>query len=161
MTDLIEHVKRQIPPPCCVRRCRKEKCTVVLKQAPSPFVLVDLDCDRLHIEEGSRRCDFLFVSQEDKGMPGLVGVLELKGRPRASVVAAQLQAGAQFAERVLPGDVELRFRPVLFYSGGLRGAERDRIRNTFIRFRHPKKGSVLKTRVILKSCGSPLKDALR
>ncbi len=161
MTDLIEHIKRKIPPPCCVKRCRKEKCTVDLKQAPSPFVLIDLDCDCLDIEEGSSRCDFLFVSQEDKSMPGLVGVLELKGRPKASIVASQLQAGAQFAEKVLPKDVELQFRPVLFFGGSLRGAERDHIRKTSIRFRHPKKGSVLKTRVILKNCGSPLKDALR
>ena len=161
MTDLIEHIKRKIPSPCCVRRCHKEKCTVDLKQAPSPFVRIDLDCDRLDLEEGSRRCDFLFASQEDKGKPGLVGVLELKGRPKASIVVAQLQAGAQFAESVLPRDVELQFRPILFYSGGLRGAERDSIRNASIRFRHPKKGGVLKTRVILKSCGSPLKDALR
>lgn len=160
MTDLVDYIERIVPSPCCVTRCHKEGCRVDLRQVPSPFVLIDMDCDLLNIEEGSSRCDFLFASKGDGNVSGWVGALELKGRPRASKVVAQLQAGAQFAERILPSDVEIQFRPVLFYSGGLRGAELTRLRSSSIRFRHPTKGIVLKEKVILKSCGSRLKDAL-
>ena len=161
MTDLVKYIKRKVPSPCCVKRCNKEGCKVDLTQAPRPFVLIDMDCRDLEIERGSNRCDFLFAGQGDGDVPGWVAALELKGRPKASKVRAQLQSGAQFAERILPKDVEIRFRPVLFYRGGLRGAELTLLRGSSIRFRHPTKGIVLKERVILRRCGSRLKDALR
>lgn len=161
MTDLVDYIKRKIPSQCCVEKCRRQKCRVNLDQAPSPFVLINMDCDRLDIDEGSSRCDFLFVSQGEEGMPGWVVALELKGRPRASTVVAQLQAGARFAERILRNDAEIRFRPVAFYSGGLHSNDTTRLRNASIKFRHPKTGKVLTERVILRNCGSLLKDALR
>ena len=161
MTDLVAYIKDEVPSPCCVKRCQKERCRVDLKEAPSPFVLIDMDCDLLDIEEGSSRCDFLFVSKGDGDMPGWAAALELKGRPRASTVVVQLQAGAQFAAGILPGNVEVRFRPVLFYSGGLHSNDTTRLRQASIKFKHPKTGKILTERVILRKCGSRLKDALR
>lgn len=161
MTDLVDYVRKRVPSQCCKVRCGKRKCKVDLREAPHPFVLVDMDCTALELQEGTNRCDFLFVGEGDGDMPGWAAALELKGRPKTSKVRAQLQAGAQFAQEILPGDVEVRFRPVVFYSGGLRGAELNLMRRTSIRFKCPKTGSVLRERVILKNCGSRLKDVLR
>lgn len=161
MTDLCDYFKESIPSSCCRTRCHKPGCKVDLRQAPSPFVLIDMDCGQLEIEEGANRCDFLYVSQGAGDTPGWVAALELKGRPKSSEIVAQLQAGAQFAAKVLAGDVEVRFRPIAFYSGGFRGAEREKLRKASIRFRHPKQGIVLDRKVILRRCGSSLKEALR
>ena len=161
MTDLSDYFRKSIPPACCRKRCNKPGCKVNLGKAPSPFVLIDMDCDHLEIEEGSNRCDFLFVSQGAEDTPGWVAALELKGNPGSSEIIAQLQAGAHFAARVLSRSAEIRFRPIVFYSGSLHSAERDRLRKASIRFRHPKKGIVLKEKVILKRCGSSLQEVLR
>ena len=161
MTDLCSYFKESIPPSCCVKRCNKSGCRVDLRKAPSPFVLIDMDCDHLEIEEGSNRCDFLFVSQGDGDATGWVAALELKGRPESAKIIAQLQAGAQFAAKILSRDADIQFRPIAFYSGRMHREEITRLRKASIRFRHPKTRNVLKERVILKRCGSSLKEVLR
>lgn len=161
MTELGDCFKESIPRSCFRTRCVKPGCRVDLNQAPSPFVLIDMDCGQLKIKEGANRCDFLYVSQGTGDTPGWVAALELKGRPKTSEIVAQLQAGAQFATRVLAGDAEVRFRPIAFYRGSLRSAERERLRRATISFRHPKHGTLLAEKVILRRCGSKLKEALR
>lgn len=161
MTELRSYFKESIPSSCCVTRCNKDGCKVDMGQAPFPFILIDMDCDLLEIDEQSNLCDFLFVSEGDGDTPGWVAALELKGRPASSKIIDQLQAGAQFAARVLSRDADIQFRPIAFYSGRMHREELTRLRRASIRFRHPKARIVLKERVVLKRCGSRLKEALR
>ena len=161
MTDLGSYFKESIPSSCCVKRCNKEGCRVDMGQAPFPFILIDMDCDLLETDAQSNLCDFLFVSRGDGDTPGWVAALELKGRPESSKIIAQLQAGAQFAARILSRDADIQFRPIAFYSGRMHREELTRLRSASIRFRHPKARIVLKERVVLRRCGSRLKEALR
>lgn len=161
MTELGSYFRESIPSACCVKRCSKEGCNVNMREAPSPFVLIDMDCDLLEIDRRSNLCDFLFVSRGGGGAPGWVAALELKGRPESSKIIAQLQAGAQFASKILSRDADILFRPIAFFGGRMHREELTRLRRASVRFRHPKTRTVLKERVVLRRSGSRLEEALR
>ena len=157
MCELVEGLKNNIPSECQARRCTKEGCNVPLRGAPSPHLLVDMDCNALEIPPGGGRCDFLFVGCEGTRGAGWVVPLELKrGSPRATEIVEQLRAGAQFAEARISTQHKPTFLPVAVYGGKLHRAERDKLkesRNT-VPFRD-------KTYEIkLMRCNAPLKNAL-
>ena len=157
MCELVEALKRDIPSECQARRCTKEGCNVPLRDAPSPHLLIDMDCHALDIPSGGGRCDFLFVGCEGTRGAGWVVPLELKsGSPRATEIVEQLRAGAQFAEARISTQHKPTFLPVAVYGGKLHRAERDKLkesRNT-VSFRD-------KTYEIkLMRCNAPLKNAL-
>ena len=131
MTELRSYFRESIPASCCVKRCNKAGCKVDMRQAPFPFILIDMDCDLLEIDRQSDHCDFLFVSQGDGDTPGWVAALELKGRPESSKIVEQLQAGAQFAEKILSRGADIRFRPIAFYGGRMHREELTRLRSAF------------------------------
>lgn len=161
MTNLVSVVRANVPASCCVDRCQGQGCSVSLKDAPTPFVLINMDCPDIQIEDASKRCDYLFIGEGTKGGPGWVVVLELKkGKPNASEIVPQLQAGAEYTERIIPHGAEIQFRPVVFYGGELRDSERRRFRKAFIHFRDPKTRKVVRETIILRRCRTPLKDVL-
>ena len=161
MTNLVSVVRANVPASCCVDRCQGQGCSVSLEDAPTPFVLINMDCPDIQIEDASKRCDYLFIGESDTGGPGWVAVLELKkGKPNVSEIVPQLQAGARYAEKIIPHGAAVQFCPVAFCGGKLGGIERRRFRNALIRFRDPKTRKVERVRVILRKCGTPLKDVL-
>lgn len=157
MCELVEVLKRNIPPKCRARRCTKERCKVPLNDAPSPHLVIDMDCSALDIPADRRRCDFLFVGCEGPRGAGWVVPLELKsGSPSAADVVEQLQGGARFAEAQLPAQHETRFLPVAVYGGKLHRAESERLKKppNHISFRGKK------YEIKLMRCNTPLKDVL-
>ncbi len=157
MCELVEALKRNILPKCHARRCTKEGCKVPLHDAPSPHLVIDMDCSALDIPADSRRCDFLFVGCESTRGAGWVVPLELKsGSPNAADVVEQLQGGARFAEAQLPAQHETRFLPVAVYGGKLHRAESERLKKppNQVSFRDKK------YEVKLMRCNTPLKSVL-
>ena len=157
MCELVEVLKRNISSECHARRCTKEGCSVPLKDAPSPHLLIDMDCGALEIPPDSGRCDFLFVGCESTRGAGWVVPLELKsGSPRATDIVEQLRAGAQFAEARIPAQHKPTFLPVTVYGGKLHRAESDKLKKSQnkISFR----GKTYEIKLI--RCNTPLKNAL-
>ena len=154
MTSLVEHVRSSTPPDCIAGRCRREGCTVSLTGAPRPFVMIDMDCDELQINRASRRCDFMFVSDEGRW----VVPLELKrGRLNAGEIVAQLRAGAQFADRVIPKGATVQFRPVAVCGGKVHRIQHTKLRSKASRIRFRGRFESIK----LLKCGQALTQALR
>ena len=152
MTGLVEAVKAKVPSGCIAARCRAQGCSVSMQGAPQPNVLVNMDCDDLEIQRGDRRCDFMFVSDDG----GWVVALELKrGKPDANEIVGQLQAGARFAERIVPERASVQFRPVAVYGGKLHRNEVNRFRRSQIRFRGRR------VNLELLRCGRRLNDILK
>ena len=164
MCKLVEVLKKLIPSKCHARKkCTKGKCNVPLRDAPSPYLLVDMDCRALGIPADSGRCDFLFVGCESTRGAGWVVPLELKsGSPDATDIVKQLQAGAQFAQTCLaeavdriPAQHESTFLPVAVYGGKLHRAQSDKLRKSRILF-HGKRYEIK-----LHRCKTPMKDILQ
>ena len=156
MCELVEALKRNISSECHVRRCTKEGCNVPLKDAPSPHLLIDIDCSALGIPSESGRCDFLFVGCERTRGASWVVPLELKsGSPRATDIVEQLRAGARFAAAQIPAQHKPAFLPVAVYGGKLHRAESDKLKKSRIPFR----GKTYE--ITLNRCNTPLKNVLR
>ena len=116
MKSPLEEISPHIDSQCLANRVNKSGCAVGLQNAPTPFLLVDLDHPESPSKPNSRKCDYLFFAEEGKA--GLwVVPLELKSSGvNANKVSAQLQAGAKIAERVTRGRSAIRFVPVVAHG---------------------------------------------
>ena len=153
MTELIDAVRNQVSPECLTRKCSRPGCSVPLKGAPNPRLIIDFDKPGSPLGERETRCDFLFIAEESNN-PGWVSPLKLKGgRVDVSEAIEQLQAGASVAEALVSQDLKVNFRPVLA-SGNIPKAERAALKRT-ISFH----GNSMPVRRI--RCGAPLIQALR
>ena len=138
------------------RTLNKEGCLVPLKNAPRPFVVIDLDKEGSPFARQDSRCDFLFVSENQDG-PCIFSPLELKkGALDAGKVVKQLQAGADLLENhpTFSGNAKLATVAV---SGKNTKAQLSRIAKSKYQIRF--KGGLVK--ISHMKCGNELADTLR
>ena len=99
-----------------------------LKDAPRERLVVDFDKPGAPVRRDGRKCDYLFIADGEQGGAGWVAPLELKrGSLRASEVVAQLRAGAEIADRLVPRGLQPAFRPTVAF-GSIRKLERNALR---------------------------------
>ena len=89
-----------------------------MTDVPSPRIVVDADLAfPAHKIEG-KKCDFILFFFENAGR-FLTVTVELKGgNVDASEAQEQLQKGADFANRVMPADVNSICSPILIHEKG-------------------------------------------
>ncbi len=145
MSAIVDAVRSKVSKRCCVTRCSKEGCNVPLPNDLRPFVVIDMDHAELPAAESGKRCDFLFVNQR------WVAPMELKkGKANAGEIVPQLQAGAAVADRLVPRNAKIAFRPMAAYGGGFSKHERESFKQRKVRFR--KQSEIVR----LIRCGTPL-----
>ena len=87
----------------------RDGCVVDSNGLPHPHVIVDIDQACPDREVVGSRCDFVLFFANDSPCQFVTVPLELKsGSAIASQVSAQLQQGAEFADRVAPPDTICR-----------------------------------------------------
>lgn len=119
--DVVDEVRRAIPQDWISRRCSKSGCSVSLEDAPSPRVLIDMDRPKVPSGQNGKKCDYIFIGGS---VAVWVAPMELKrGKPNASQVVLQLQAGADVADKIIPRNAEIQFRPIVVFGGGMSGVE--------------------------------------
>ena len=160
-----ENLEQQIPQGCMVVTCSRDGCTLDMEGAPSPFVLVDLDCSQLlskyHklVKEG--RCDYLFLGWDSESDPNVLWIvpIEIKvGKAKVKEVLRQLQQGAAFAASLLPSNLEnISLLPLAVHLKKLHKAERYRRRNK----RNKVELRGLKKSVRFVKCGTSIADSLK
>ena len=155
MTNVVDRVSRTVSPNCCVTRCRKEGCSLSLSNAPSPHVLIDMDHPDAPVGLNETRCDYIFIGGNSETW--LVPIELKRGKPNASQIVRQLQAGANVANRIIPNQAQIRFKPVAVYGGELRRIERDTMLKNANRIRFRKQCQLVK----LVRCRTTLYNALR
>ena len=158
MTSPLEHVDEIVDPGCLAETCDKQGCTVELEGTPNPSRLIDMDHCRSPAGRNAKRCDYLFIGENDGTARLWVVPLELKsGGIRLGRVLPQLQAGARVAERIVPGSSSIRFVPVAAHDGKLNRKQIKDLAN--------RKNGILfrnrKYRIQLMRCGDRLAPALR
>ena len=155
MTDIVSQVRERVSSECLVTRCQKEGCSLRLNNAPTPYILIDMDHPQTPVSQNERRCDYIFIGG---GNDSWLAPMELKrGKPSASEIVPQLRASAIIADRIIPPGEQVRFRPIAVFGGDLNRIERERLLrdDNLIRFRDQR------IPVRLLRCGRPLADALR
>ena len=157
MSGLVQRVRAKVDDRCIVGRIRKRDCRVNLDGAPDPRLIVDFDRPGSPLGSSDQRCDYLFIADAAYNH-GWVVPLELKrGQFNASKITGQLQAGAQAAERIVPRNIAVRFRPIAVHRGDTTKQERNRLKRKPILVRFRGKNVPLRR----MKCGQKLADHLR
>lgn len=159
MTDAFEQVKAKILSRWIASKCEEGDCSIALDNAPTPFVLTQMDRLRnVDIEAlglGDRRCDYVYIAGRYREKDVLIVPIELKGGGyKTSKVVEQLQAGAKFAEWVVPSECSCVFVPVVAASDNKRRDFFRRLRRSSVAFRE------LNRLPELIRCGERLQTAL-
>ena len=152
--DVVEAVRRAVSAGCVVTRCRKGGCTLSLRDAPEPRVIIDLDHPEAPVGQNDKRCDYIFIGGSDKVW---VAPMELKsGKPEPSEIAPQLQAGADVADKIVPRGAKVEFMPLAVFGGSAPSDTRVFKKSAYrIVFREQRK------EIKLHKCRTPLALALR
>lgn len=155
MASLVSQIRETVSDECLAKRCKKEGCSVPLKNAPEPSILIDMDSPQAPVGQNKSRCDYIFIGGSSSV---LLVPLELKrGKPNASETVRQLQAGADIADsQIIPRREPVRFLPVVVHGGSLRRPELIQFRAKPNRIRFRGKWTNIK----LARCGTPLIEAL-
>lgn len=113
MTGLVDAVREKLEDSCIEDGAlRRKDCEISLEDAPRPRVVIDFDKPGSPLGKSQRRCEYLFVADRDGG-GGWVVPMEFKSsKINVSRVAEQLRAGARVAERLVPRQNPISFRPV-------------------------------------------------
>ena len=153
----LEIVSEKTNKQCHVSSCSESRCSLSMKNAPEPSVLLSLEHDASPADAARPHCDFLFVGGCDYERGEWVAPVELTtSAARVSKFLTQRRAGAEIANDLIPRNLQVRFRPIAVYGGELRRIERDNFlkRANRVVFRNKP------TPVKLVRCGSPLTKAL-
>lgn len=163
MNNMLKHIQDKIGAENCrlsscnIRSCSRDRCLVYLDGITPDRVIADADSEGLDQFFPGKRCDFILFLKNQTA-PWIVP-LELKsGRvPDAQYVADQLQAGADFAQRMLkeleegmiPQSCHLVCQPILLHGKNLPETLRKKLNRAKIHFR----GARLTIRTA--RCGKP------
>lgn len=155
---VVETVRTKTNAQCHATTCRDGSCSLSLDDIPKPSVLISLEHEAAPVKKGQAHCDYLFVGDNNKKEGPWVAPVELtESAARVSKFRPQLSAGADIANKLLPQNVQVRFRPVAVYGGELKRIERDG-------FLKPANHVVFRRKRVpikLVRCGSPLTKALK
>lgn len=118
MTGLVEAFRQKVENSCIEDGpLRRKDCEVSQEDAPQPRVVIDLDKRGSPLGKNQTRCEYLVIVDRN-GSGGWVVPMEFKSsRMRVSKVTRQLQAGARAAERLVPKQNPIYFRPVAVIDG--------------------------------------------
>ena len=151
----LETVQNGTDPRCHSTLCRDGGCSLTLAKAPMPFALISLEHATAPVERNAPRSDYLFVGGNIQDGEWVAPIELTASSARVSKFLPQLRAGAEIASRLIPRNLQVRFRPVAAYGGELRRSERDNFLKSVnhVSFRNTR------TPVKLIRCGSPLTKA--
>ena len=141
---------------CRTSACEREGCRLPLTGlSPVDRIIIDCDeCDHLFVDGPTqRRPDFLIFYQESRQLT--VAIVEVKsGRPKVSVAAAQIAAGARVADKLLGGAEISKFLPILLCGGEFAQADSKILQRKTITL----KGQA--SRIRLVRCGRHFRELL-
>ena len=150
MNNILKHIQDKIGAEncrlsCCnIRPCSRDGCVVDLDGTTPDRVIADADSGDLDQFFPGKRCDFILFLKNPTAP--LIVPLELKsGRLKPEHVAEQLQAGADFAQRMLeegmleeciiPQSCHLACQPILLHRRNLPETLRKKLNQAKIHFR--------------------------
>ena len=156
MVNLVGRIRDSLPDGCIASgRLRKEGCSVSLKNAPTPWVAVDMDKPQAPVGGNETKCDYIFIGGCDDVY--LVPLELTKQDLNASKITRQLQAGANIAaERIIPKREQVQFQPVAVYGGRFHPAQKHQLSQSASNIRF--KGKQFKIQLL--RCSKPLIEAL-
>ena len=135
MTTPLQQIGARVNTQCLADEVDKNGCSVRLDEAPTPFVVIDLDHATAPVGMSAVKCDYLFFAHRPDA--GLWAVpLELKSSAvNPQKAFRQLQAGAKTVERLTEGMSPVVFVPVVAQGKKTRRRQYQELRKKRVVFR--------------------------
>ena len=151
--SFIEEIRPKVPNQCLVERCNKDQCSVTMEGMPNSHLIIDFDKPEFPLSQSETKCDYLVVAEFSNGQRLAIPLEFKSGKPRASEVVDQLQAGANYTEQLIPPHFHAKLKPVLAHKG-IKKLEKIKIQRNRITF-HGQRETIR-----LMQCGDSLHQAL-
>ena len=154
---LLQAINVQLDPRCHRHHCEDEDCCLELEGlVPSRYLLISMEGLGAPVSITVMRCDYLFFGYKAGSSDFWVVPIELTAglRKSSTRIVAQLRAGADLADKLVPQAADIHFVPVA--AGPFNRAKLFEMRRTRnrIAFRNQK------FFLVAVSCGNKLADAL-
>ena len=151
---LVGDFQALVPEKCMVKKCKAARCAISMNGIEGKWKLINLDCNQLSIRN-IKRCDYLFLNSSSK--INWIVPIELKIRIKDSKkIVGQLQGGANFADKILRKNIDIKFKPILAFRRRLPRSELKTLRKNDSRINFRTK----KYEIVLVKCSSNLASAL-
>ena len=115
--SLVRTVRDQVSEECLVSRCRKNGCSISLREVPPARLIIDCDHQDAPLDRNRKHCDYLFFADATDGADWIVPMEFKGGQVKVGTIVRQLQAGARTIESLVPQNKEFRFRPTAVHKG--------------------------------------------
>ena len=132
--SLVRTVREQVSEECLVRKCRKERCSVSLEEAPAARLIIDCDHRGAPLDRNRKHCDYLVFADATDGADWIIPMELKSGQVNAGTVVRQLQAGARTTESLVPQNKEVRIRPTAVHKG-IHSQQRRQLKRRPVHFR--------------------------
>ena len=112
---LLEEVSERLDNRCIRTRCAEGRCSLSLAGIErDKYVLVAMDDPNSPADQTQTRCDFLYFGESPNSNATFASPIELTSRKRKRLtrIVAQLRAGAELAETLLPDNAEVQCVPL-------------------------------------------------
>ncbi len=155
MSGIVSKVSKNVCKSCRSSQIKRDGCSVSLNSAPSTWLIINMDCQKIKNLQTGKNCDYIFIG-EDSGTTWIAPI-ELKGGSfKASAVAKQLQDGMNLAANWIPGGRTFEFVPTLFYPAKKRvhPYQIARLRELKIKFQQ------YKSNIKIQKCKDPISSVL-
>ena len=134
-SNALSHIEKNIGTANLASSCSRDGCRVFLTGIPSPRAIADIDRAFPAQKMEGKRCDFVLFFKGGKDVLFSVPMELKSGDVDASKVVVQLQAGAEFVDRVARNFSNSTCRPILFHGGRLHRKQRGELNRAKVRFR--------------------------
>lgn len=132
--SLVRRVRDQVSKECLVKRCRKEGCSVSLREAPAARLIMDCDHPAAPLDRHRKHCDYLFFADATDGADWIIPMELKSGQVKVGTVVRQLQAGTRTVEALVPQNKEVRIRPTAVHKG-IHSQQRRQLKRRPVHFR--------------------------
>lgn len=157
MRDIETLLRKSVDEECFVEGdLEKQKCAVKMDGVVTPRYVIDFDKPGSPLTSNSKRCDYLIIYCNEKKRVVLAPIELKRGKFHAGEVARQLQAGADFANQIVPQGRDCCVLPIAVI-GNCSKHERNMIRKSENRIRFRRIYSVVRT----MKCGGSLINKLK
>ena len=154
----VEAVRSKTNERCHASLCHDSCCWLTMENVPLPYVLIYLEHPESPINKSKPHCDFLYVGGGEESSTEWVAPIELTtGENRVEKFQRQIQPVASMAEKMIPKNVKVTFRPIAVHGKeNSRKAERNRRKRPSYQIEFRCKKYPFK----LVHCGTALSQAL-
>lgn len=135
LSEVLDAIRKRVGEENLTNSCSGDGCHVDMTDVPRERIVVDVERMFQVNQRKGKRCDRMLLYVDRTRSKLVVVLIELKsGNVNATEVFQQLQSGANFAEELVPRDIETTCIPVVFHGKRIHDAQLPKLKRNEVCF---------------------------